>query len=261
MRERAASCRGEIPFRRSIELTARMTLLAAERERVMSKVLLGRRGKRERGAPREWRGQRRSRPVFSSCWARMLAYLSLSLSGLLSSCVSSKLFQEATQDLRTCRSQLDEEREQRFQSERERRETPRPASNETPPMLVTEVEREGVAQLLGQLGAQVLQVRGEQILFEVNRLKGIIQFFEGGKFLLFRANFTGFRTTLQFTNDWNLRRHFSYAYLSQEGNALIESDLLLSAGVSAQTVHVWLRICLEELVRFHQALVQFEGSL
>ena len=179
-----------------------------------------------------------------------------------SGCVSSQLFKEATGDLRTCREQLDTLRESQLQCVMRRDDGARQSTAEAPTQsaIISKIDAPKLTELLQGYGAQV-QPQGERLLFRVGRLNAWVQRFDEGKNLFFKSQFTGFRTTLQLTNDWNLRRRFSRTYLSPEGHAVIESDLLLAEGVTEETVKAWLRVCLKELVDFHKALTRFESSL
>jgi hypothetical protein len=56
--------------------------------------------------------------------------------------------------------------------------------------------------------------------------------------------------TLATVNEWNQKNNFSRAYIDKDGNAVLESDLVLSGGVTNDTVEIFVKTFRDSVARW-----------
>ncbi len=62
-----------------------------------------------------------------------------------------------------------------------------------------------------------------------------------GRYLLAKFAITGSKGTMAMMNEWNRTHKYSRAYIDVDGDAMLESDLNLEGGVTAETIKAFLR--------------------
>jgi hypothetical protein len=129
----------------------------------------------------------------------------------------------------------------------------------------TAVKREGT--VINSMTLQSLQQFVQAMGFECTRGKDEAgkddSFFtfraEGYKVVVFVNNptsillynaFTDLNPTLTTVNEWNQNTSFSRAYIDKEGNAVLESDLIFTGGVTHENVEVFVKTFRDSLARW-----------
>jgi len=62
--------------------------------------------------------------------------------------------------------------------------------------------------------------------------------------------FTDVNPTLATVNEWNQVNSFSRAYVAKDGNAVLENDLILSGGVTHESVEVFIKTFRDSVARW-----------
>ncbi len=91
-----------------------------------------------------------------------------------------------------------------------------------------------IEQILDAAKIDYSEVKQNVYSFKVRGYKAVI-FVKPGDIQLY-AVFTGRKITLNRINDWNREHRFSKAYLDNDGDAALESDLDFDGGVTGATI-------------------------
>ena len=71
---------------------------------------------------------------------------------------------------------------------------------------------------------------------------------------------TGYDIDTDAINDWNRTRRLSRAYLDDENDPILETDLLANAGYNAEQFLEWFKVSTWSAVEFRQFLVENDAS-
>jgi Putative bacterial sensory transduction regulator len=56
--------------------------------------------------------------------------------------------------------------------------------------------------------------------------------------------------TLASVNEWNQKNSFSRAYVDKDGNAVLENDLVLTGGVSSDSIELFVKTFRDSVARW-----------
>lgn len=104
--------------------------------------------------------------------------------------------------------------------------------------LVRQLDNERLENILNELGLEHRKFRDNGYVVTVKDVKHVLV--NHGRNLQFWVGFTA-QPKQSVINEWNKRRRFSRAYLDEEGNAVIESDLDIEGGVTAGAVREFIK--------------------
>lgn len=97
---------------------------------------------------------------------------------------------------------------------------------------------------------KVKKVKQNAFLVEVDDLKFVV--FTDTNSLGTWAAYQGVKVSLSRINEWNQKARFSRAYIDKDGDPVLESDLVLVAGVTEGNIKEWLKVWLVSLKAFYK---------
>lgn len=71
-------------------------------------------------------------------------------------------------------------------------------------------------------------------------------------------SFSDIKPTLAIVNEWNRDNNFSHAYVDGDGNAVIENDMIISGGVTNETVEVFVKTFRDTVARWARFALEGE---
>ena len=71
---------------------------------------------------------------------------------------------------------------------------------------------------------------------------------------------TGYSITLEVINDWNRTRRLSRAYLDEDNDPVLESDLLANAGITPKQITEWVSVFLGSSQAYRQHVNENDQS-
>lgn len=81
------------------------------------------------------------------------------------------------------------------------------------------------------------------VVWKIDGMITQIFVFSDGESIQFSAAFKATNTPLGKVNEWNRTRRFGRAYLDEEGDSHLESDLDLAGGVTSERIRDFLKTC------------------
>lgn len=119
---------------------------------------------------------------------------------------------------------------------------------------------DSLVKLLGELGiTEVNVMETGKILFTVNDSSMALFRFPDGDLQLFYG-VGGVRCPLEAINEWNKQHRHSRAYLDDENDPVLESDLLSDGGLSQEKLTIFVRAFQMSAGEFQELLVQHCAS-
>jgi hypothetical protein len=115
---------------------------------------------------------------------------------------------------------------------------------------------DSLVKLLGELGITEINVMDTgKILFTVNDSSMALFRFPDGDLQLYYG-VGGVRCPLEAINEWNKQHRHSRAYLDDEDDPVLESDLLSDGGLSQEKLTIFVRAFQMSAGEFQELLVQ-----
>ncbi|NET56046.1 MAG: YbjN domain-containing protein [Symploca sp. SIO2E6] len=110
----------------------------------------------------------------------------------------------------------------------------------------------GSSRLLGamleSLDLDYQELKNGVYSFQIRQYKAIV--FHSEKDIQLYIGFTGITVTLNQVNEWNKNHRFSRAYIDEEGDAVLEADLDLEGGVTAENLSRFISIFILSVDKF-----------
>ena len=106
--------------------------------------------------------------------------------------------------------------------------------------IVTRISYPELEQVVKSVKGTVLRNQGPLVV-QFGAVKTQIEFSKKTKILTVASRFKGFTPRIELMNAWNYTKRFSRAYLDRAGEIVLESEIDLESGVTAQYVQNWLR--------------------
>jgi len=124
----------------------------------------------------------------------------------------------------------------------------------TKPASITSMTSEQFQKLVQGMGFECTRDKtdGKDDTYFTFRAEGykVAAFFHDPSYLLLYNAFTDVNPTLATVNEWNQKNNFSRAYIDKDGNAVLESDLVLSGGVTNDTVEIFVKTFRDSVARW-----------
>jgi hypothetical protein len=119
---------------------------------------------------------------------------------------------------------------------------------------ITSMTSESFQKLVLAMGFECTRGKtdGKDDAFFTFRAEGykVASFFHGPSYLLLYNAFTDVNPTLATVNEWNQKNNFSRAYVDKDGNAVLESDLVLTGGVASDTIELFVKTFRDSVARW-----------
>ena len=114
--------------------------------------------------------------------------------------------------------------------------------------VLTEVSPKKITKILTSMGLEVQEAKGKG-----DSEQKALRFDLGGyRVVLFLANkdtdaqlfigFGGQQVSTEKTNEWNSRHRFARAYRDEDGDAVLESDIDFTGGVTEANIKAWVKL-------------------
>ena len=121
--------------------------------------------------------------------------------------------------------------------------------------LITSMTSESFQQLVQGMGFECTRGKNEAgkdesfFTFRAEGYKVAVFVNDPGSVMLYNA-FTDVNPTLATVNEWNQNTTFSRAHVDKDGNAVLESDLILTGGVTHENVEVFVKTFRDSVARW-----------
>jgi hypothetical protein len=120
--------------------------------------------------------------------------------------------------------------------------------------LITSMTSESFQKFVQAMGFECTRGKtdGKDDSFFTFRAEGykVAAFFHDPSYLLLYNAFNDVNPTLATVNEWNQKNNFSRAYVDKDGNAVLESDLVLTGGVATETVELFIKTFRDSVARW-----------
>jgi hypothetical protein len=130
-------------------------------------------------------------------------------------------------------------------------------ANQACEQIIHQIDANTMVKLAQSIGSEALP-NERNILIYFGEIKAYLVIFPGAKELSLFAKFQGFHSTLDFVNEWNKTQRFSKAYIDENGETILDSDLDLESGVTEENIKSWIRLFGITVNHFNQAIEQYE---
>jgi hypothetical protein len=109
--------------------------------------------------------------------------------------------------------------------------------------LVSTITTDQMKTIMQGEGYVVEKTPGGNLLWKIDGLKTVVSTAADGKSVLFYACVQGSNATLKTLNEWNRTKKYSRTYLDSDGDACLESDLVIAGGVTPARMLDFLKTC------------------
>ncbi len=134
-------------------------------------------------------------------------------------------------------------------------ETPAATATETDATIITSmtsIEFQEVVQAMGFECTRGKDAKGNDDPFFTFRAEGykVAAFTNDSSYLQLYNGFTDVSPTLATVNQWNQTNSFSRAYVDKDGNAALESDMILTGGVTRDNIEMFVKTFRDSVSRW-----------
>jgi tetratricopeptide (TPR) repeat protein len=134
-------------------------------------------------------------------------------------------------------------------------ETPAATATETDATVITSmtsIEFQEVVQAMGFECTRGKDPKGKDDPFFTFRAEGykVAAFTNDSSYLQLYNGFTDVSPTLAAVNQWNQTNSFSRAYVDKDGNAALESDMILTGGVTRDNIEMFVKTFRDSVARW-----------
>ncbi len=123
--------------------------------------------------------------------------------------------------------------------------------------LIHQIDANTILKLAESIGSETVPSE-RNVLIYFGEIKAYLAIFPGAKELALFAKFQGYHSTLDFINEWNKTQRFSKAYLDENGETILDSDLDIESGVTEENIKAWIRLFGITVNHFSNAIEQYE---
>ncbi len=120
--------------------------------------------------------------------------------------------------------------------------------------LITAMTSEQFQKVIQAMGFECTRGKtdGKDDSFFTFRAEGykVAAFFHDASYLELYNAFTDVNPTLATINEWNQKNSFSRAYVDKDGNAVLENDLILTGGVSSDSIELFVKTFRDSVARW-----------
>lgn len=120
--------------------------------------------------------------------------------------------------------------------------------------VLTECSVKDVAKILASMGLEVKDSKDEgkqsYVRFELGGYRVALILYNENTDAQLYAGFADWKVTPEKVNEWNRDRRFSRAYRDDDGDAVLETDIDFTGGVTEDNLKAWVRLFRDQLIDY-----------
>lgn len=126
--------------------------------------------------------------------------------------------------------------------------------------LPAEYSDKELVKVLEDDGYRNVEITSERVLkIKVDGQEYALLVYEDNDLQLYYG-LTGYTISFEAMNEWNKTRRLSRAYLDDDNDPILETDLLANAGMTPKQITEWVSVFISSAIEFRQHLSEYDQS-